>query len=68
MAKRLIIIGLILVVGVGFAFAGGQGESATKSIAVIMPGATHGFSVRASATPKTPPRRWARSAVTTISS
>jgi ribose transport system substrate-binding protein len=43
MAKRLIIIGLILVVGVGFAFAGGQGESATKSIAVIMPGATHGF-------------------------
>ncbi|MDA3949589.1 MAG: substrate-binding domain-containing protein [Spirochaeta sp.] len=43
MAKRLLMIGLILVVGVGIAFAGGQGESDSKSIAVIMPGATHGF-------------------------
>ncbi len=43
MAKRLFLIGLILVVGVSFAFAGGSQESGTKSIAVIMPGATHGF-------------------------
>lgn len=43
MAKRLLMIGLILVVSVGAVFAGGQGESDTKSIAVIMPGATHGF-------------------------
>jgi len=43
MAKRLFIVGLILVVGIGVAFAGGQGESDTESIAVIMPGATHGF-------------------------
>ncbi len=43
MAKRLIIVGLILLISVGAAFAGGQGESDTKSIAVIMPGATHGF-------------------------
>jgi ribose transport system substrate-binding protein len=43
MAKRLMMVGLILVVSIGVAFAGGQGDSDTKSIAVIMPGATHGF-------------------------
>ncbi|MFA7566146.1 MAG: substrate-binding domain-containing protein [Alkalispirochaeta sp.] len=43
MAKRLIIIGLILVVGFSFVWAGGQSEAGKKSIAVIMPGATHGF-------------------------
>ena len=43
MAKRFTSIGLILVIGMGVAFAGGQEEDTTKSIAVIMPGATHGF-------------------------
>ena len=42
MAKKMITIGLIFAISMAV-FAGGQGESDAGSIAVIMPGATHGF-------------------------
>ena len=43
MAKRLLVVGLIGLVGIGSVFAGGEQEKGAKTLAVIMPGATHGF-------------------------